>query len=456
MKFTTFLIRLIKLILPEDQPEEQVRKYFVKGFSGMLIMQAFAMLLTFAGTWLLTRLLGKSGFGTYSYLFAIFNIAGSLATFGYRSLIVRETAAYMKRKETAKIKGLKNWSIRIIMLGASVAYGVSVLLILRSGIFESEILSVKIVLIAALSVPMLAFTQLFQSLLSGLKYVLSGNISLFVIKPLALLAGLGIIYLFQTSIGLENAILANTLSFGTALLVAASLFKYKTSGLLRGLTPLKENRMWMHSGFYFWMLSLVTIINGQADLLILGALKPMAEVGVYKISLKLAEIIPLVLFLTNTVLAPVYARLFESAQKNSLQHIVNRSSVVFILATLPLAIVLVFAGKPLMHLFGIGFESGYPALLILVFGQLLNVLMGSVGLLLKMTRNENVLLYTFLGTAVLNITLDFLLIPSMGIEGAAIANASSIICWNVVMSRMLFLKTGIKSSVILSKLSSLF
>jgi len=203
MKFTTFLIRLIKLILPEDQPEEQVRKYFVKGFSGMLIMQAFAMLLTFAGTWLLTRLLGKSGFGTYSYLFAIFNIAGSLATFGYRSLIVRETAAYMKRKETAKIKGLKNWSIRIIMLGASVAYGVSVLLILRSGIFESEILSVKIVLIAALSVPMLAFTQLFQSLLSGLKYVLSGNISLFVIKPLALLAGLGIITFFKQASGLK-------------------------------------------------------------------------------------------------------------------------------------------------------------------------------------------------------------------------------------------------------------
>jgi len=163
-----------------------------------------------------------------------------------------------------------------------------------------------------------------------------------------------------------------------------------------------------------------------------------------------------VLYLTNIVVAPLYARFWESAQKKSLQHIVNRSSAVFFIATIPIVFLLFIAGKPFMHFFGPGFESGYPSLLILMTGQLVNVLMGSVGLLLKMTRNEDMLLYTFLATSLLNIILDFLLIPTLGIEGAAIANAASVICWNIVLSRMLWIKTGIKSSLIISKLTSIF
>ncbi len=455
MSIKGLLIKLIQLILPEDQPQEQIQKYFVKGFSGMLLIQVFAMLFTFLATWLLTRFLGKSDFGKYSYLFTIFTLAGILATFGYRSLIVRETAAYMKRQETAKIKGLIKWSARITFAGAIIAYLIATRFILHLEIVSGHF-NTKIIWIAALSIPLLAFTHLLQSILNGMRYVLSGNIALQVFKPLILLCGIALLYLLNNTVNLSNSILINAFSFAAALMLSVFLFRYKTGHLLKGSGIQTESKVWIKSGLYFWVLSLVTLANGQADLLILGMLKPMEDVGIYKISLKLAEFVPMVLYLTNIVVAPVYARLWESTQKKSLQHVVNRSSAVFFMTTIPIVLILVMLGKPFMHFFGPGFESGYPALLILMSGQLVNVLMGSVGLLLKMTRNEDMLLYTFLATSILNILLDLLLIPTLGIEGAAIANAASVFCWNIVLSRMLWLKTGIKSSVIISKLTSIF
>jgi len=448
----TFFQKLLDRLLPEDEPHEQIRSYFVKGFSGMILIQGMAMVFTFVVTWLLTRLLGKDAFGAYAYLFAIVNLAGILATFGYRTLVVRETAAYRKTGRWTLIKGLRNWSLGIT-LATGLVGGLLVFVLYTNTYLQNHSgLTRQLVLVGCLAVPLLAQTHVLQSLLNGMQHVLLGNLPLMVIKPFILLAGIGVFYLLGRQLLLADAITLNTLAFAVAFLGAAGAFLYKTHGRLKGLQAESKRKQWITSGWYFWLLSLLTILNSQADLLILGMLRPMGDVGVYRVVLKLAEFIPLFLFLTNTVIAPVFARLYETGEIAGFQRLIYRSSKIFILATLPLLGALLLFPAILLGIFGPDFTAGREALLILAAGQGMNVLMGSVGLILSMMHRENWVLYTFLLSSSVNILLDFLLIPGLGIVGAAVANAAALTVWNLSLAFLIRKKTGLWSSIILGKI----
>ena len=82
---------------------------------------------------------------------------------------------------------------------------------------------------------------------------------------------------------------------------------------------------------------------------------------------------------------------------------------------------------------------------ILVLGQLVNVGSGSVALLLNMTGYE---WDTAKGVGIaagVNFVLSLLLIPIVGIEGAAMANAVSVAVWNILMAGWVYKKLKIKS-----------
>jgi len=49
--------------------------------------------------------------------------------------------------------------------------------------------------------------------------------------------------------------------------------------------------------------------------------------------------------------------------------------------------------------------------------------------------------------AAVNIVLNLLLVPAWGMQGAAIGNAFSVVCWNVLATVALYRVTGIRSTV---------
>ena len=73
------------------------------------------------------------------------------------------------------------------------------------------------------------------------------------------------------------------------------------------------------------------------------------------------------------------------------------------------------------------------ALLILAFSQVINAMSGSVGIILNMTGKEKVFRNILFFALAINIVLNLFLIPIYGIEGAAIASASSLIYWKIVI-----------------------
>jgi O-antigen/teichoic acid export membrane protein len=93
---------------------------------------------------------------------------------------------------------------------------------------------------------------------------------------------------------------------------------------------------------------------------------------------------------------------------------------------------LIVAGPWLLGLFGPEFVAGYPALVVLVVGQVVNAATGSVGVILGMTGHAGRLFVNAGLTAVLTVVLNVLLIPQFGIVGSALATSISLATVNIV------------------------
>ena len=103
----------------------------------------------------------------------------------------------------------------------------------------------------------------------------------------------------------------------------------------------------------------------------------------------------------------------------------------------------------LLGIFGNEFIVGKTALLILLFGQIINILCGSVGYILMMTNKQEILRNIIIFSAFLNIILNILLIPKYGINGAAISSAISVAVWNIYSLIYIYRKYGFITTSIL-------
>ncbi|WP_272159105.1 polysaccharide biosynthesis C-terminal domain-containing protein, partial [Vibrio algivorus] len=90
-------------------------------------------------------------------------------------------------------------------------------------------------------------------------------------------------------------------------------------------------------------------------------------------------------------------------------------------------------------------------LTILCIGQVVNVCMGSVGLVLNMTGNERASLKAQGITLVITTTLLCTLVPFYQEIGAAVAISIGLVSWNIIMAFDVYRLTGLKTWLILSE-----
>jgi len=84
-----------------------------------------------------------------------------------------------------------------------------------------------------------------------------------------------------------------------------------------------------------------------------------------------------------------------------------------------------------MRIFGPGFDAGAPVLVIGAVGQLVNCGVGSVGYLLLMSGNQRRLMRVQFVMAGISILVNVVLIPVLGIVGAALAAATVTVAGNL-------------------------
>ena len=152
---------------------------------------------------------------------------------------------------------------------------------------------------------------------------------------------------------------------------------------------------------------------------------------VYVLASTLSALIPIILQSVNQIFAPVIADLHAQARRDVLQKLFQTLTKWVLGLTLPLAFVVIAFARPLMRIFGPGFESGWPVLVIGAIGQVVNCGVGSVGYLLLMSGNQRRLMRVQFAMAGISVLVNVVFIPVFGIVGAALAAAGVNVAGNL-------------------------
>ena len=168
--------------------------------------------------------------------------------------------------------------------------------------------------------------------------------------------------------------------------------------------------------------SLLEFFMAQTDKLLLGVYLDPRWVGIYGIAMGIVAFVPIILQSVNQIFGPTIADLHARGETQVLDRLYKALTKWITGLTMPLALVIILFSAPLMRIFGAEFEIGWPVLVIGTIGQLVNCAVGSVGLLLLMSGNQRRLIRVQASMAAVAVLSNIILIPLLGMIGAALAS----------------------------------
>jgi O-antigen/teichoic acid export membrane protein len=212
--------------------------------------------------------------------------------------------------------------------------------------------------------------------------------------------------------------------------------------------PAYAQRQWLKVSLPLLLVDGMQILLKRTDIIMIGAILGSDDAGIYSAASRISNLVVFPLMAINAILAPMISELYRTGRGPELQRIIRLASRAIFMFTLVVSIILAVSSKFMLSLFGLNFTIAFVALLILLGGQVVNALAGSVGLIMTMTGHQNQAGAIIAASAAANITLNALLIPLLGLAGAAISTAFTMAFWNIAMFTFVKRRIGINSTIL--------
>lgn len=426
------------------------RTELLRNSAGSIFIQAARVALGVGLAIALARSLGPTGYGAYAYVYALVTLLAIPAQFGLPALVVRETAKAEANGQWGLMYGLWRWtSFATLVLTLALAVLGGLLSLLFSDRFSTLHLDTFGWGLAL--VPLIALGALRGAALCGLRKVVKGQLTEQLIRPALFLAlTVGISILGRGSIRADQAMALHALAAALALIIGAWLLhRARPAPVAQRPIPAYEVRRWVASAWALAMIMGLSLLNMQADIIMLGFFLSAYDVGIYRVAAQGAALVSLGLTALAAIAMPHFARFHAQNDMVQLQRLATVSARASLLLALPIALVfLIFGAQILRFVFSAEYVTGYTVLAILSLTHLVHASFGIIGPLLNMAGYERDTAKGVAIAAACNVVLNAAMIPLLGLTGAACATGITLIVWNIVLWRMVRRRLGVDSSAL--------
>ena len=394
---------------------------------------------------LLVRILGKSEYGIYSYILSLAFVLIIPVEYGLANLIVRETAQGIAQGKDDLIVGVWRWSLRLTLILCAVLVVASAAgMVWAVGRFSRN--EITAYLWALSLIPFQAMVMLASAGLRGLKAVVVGQLADLIILPGAFVILFLVFHLVSPALSAASAMALRAISTLIAFAFSALFLVWKTPRAFRGIEPTYRGRFWAASALPLGLSSGLGMVKTRITILLMAFFVTAAQIGTFQVAVSAASVAGLVLQAANAALAPQFASLYVEKKKRALQKLVTVNTRIVLVFNLIATLVFVLFGKFLLALvFGPDLVDAYPAVLVMLVGQLCNAFVGSVAFLLNMTGHEKDVMKVIGLSVLLNVILTLAITPFWGMIGGAISTSVSLIIAQVVMAVLVYKRLGIIS-----------
>ncbi len=405
----------------------------IKGASSTFLLKIVGLLVGYGLAIFITNKFGAFVFGQYVTALLIVEILSIISRLGIDTALVRFISRYVHKGASSLINQLFFKSIALVTLSAVVF--TLLLLFFSDYIANFMNLDEEYLLIVSFSfIPLVLFHMNTQAI-RGLKQMMSFSflnnvaITLFTFILMVVLVAFSSseklpIYAYVMSVFVMTISSYFLWFFHRAKIVDSkqnnSESELSTKALFKVSIPLLLGQSMM-------------LIMGKVDLFMLANMTSSDKVGIYNIVLKLSMLAYMGLMAVNSIAAPKFSEIHSSGDIDALKKIVQQSTKTIFWVTFPVILLFLIFPDTILGVFGDEFKLAAMALIILSISKMFSAISGSVGTFLQMVGKQNVFQNILIFTAIINIVLNYTLIPKYGIDGAAFSSAISGVIWNVLM-----------------------
>ncbi len=404
-------------------PEEVGNGYLktiVKGAGIVFIGLFVSKILSYLFRIFIARYFGLGDYGLFSLGLAVLSFFATFAILGLQTGVIRYTAHYRAKGDKKRVKGVITSSIKLV-LPASVIMSFLMLIsspYLAINVFKEPEL-VNVLLILSLSIPFSALFAVLVSVFTGfkqIKYKVCSESFFINLAKLVFIIAFG-----AWGFGVVGIAWAWTIATILALMLSAYFLK-KVYPIFRTKVvsiPMKKELLSYSLPLLFTASMSFFVL--WTDTLMLGYFKNVSDVGIYNAAMPTAQLLIMFPNALAALFLPIITELHAKNKIVELKKVYKTVTRWTFYINFPMFLLLVFFSRQVLNLlFGPEYITGYIPLIILSMGLMFRKSVQSVRILemLKKTRN---ILYIVILTTVLNVSLNYLLIPLYGMRGAAIA-----------------------------------
>lgn len=383
-----------------------VKQIIFKNTFWLVLAEAINKILRFIFIIYVVRILGATEYGKFTFALAFISLFGVFSDLGISQIFTREVAKEeVKKEELPKFFSLKLFLSLI-----------NLFLIFIGSFFITQSPDVqKIIWILAFLSALQGFSTIIFAFFNAkqkMEYQAWGKI----LETVFLVAfGFFVIFHFPSAENLSYVYLASVFF---SLVFISLLFNFKVSPIRFSFDFL----MWKKYLSLSWPLAfggLIASLCANIDSAMMGYWSQITQIGFYNAAQRIVttSVIP-----TNLIAIsffPILSQFFTQA-KEKLQHIWNYYSRAVIFFALPIIVGGVFLGPKIIHFaYGGDFNPAILAFQILIVSGGMAMLSGPLNQILFIANQQKKTFFVTLLSAIINTSLNFILIPKYSLYGAA-------------------------------------
>ncbi len=360
----------------------------------------------------LARYLGTAEFGKYNFVFAYIAFFGVITDLGLQTILVRE----MARDPSTAPKLIGNaYFIRIILTVFAVVLSMIVISFLS---YPAD--TTTYVYIASFALLFISFSDFYATIFQANLRMEYREIAKFAFKIISAALIIWIIY-----------------SYGTLMQVMlVLLFSEMVKTLISYLFSRKLVRPRFEIDFGLWkylfvealpiaLAGVIFTLYFRIDVIMLSLMQGDAPVGIYSAAYKLSEPLALIPVALLTSMFPIMSASLKTSKERLIRIYRFCIRYLFILI-LPIAIgTTLLADRIIFLIYGAEFAGSATALQIIIWASVFTSAGYVLTNLLVSTGKQKLYTWCMVLCAIVNVTLNFILIPALSYNGAAIATVAT-------------------------------
>jgi O-antigen/teichoic acid export membrane protein len=394
----------------------------------------------------LARWLGTSQFGIYVYVWTWVLLAGDIIHLGLPIAAQRLIPAYKAANDDDRLRAFLFGSWRVVFVLALAGAGLAALLVtvLRPYLPTGEVVPLYL---ACLTLPFISICVQFDGIARSYNWIGLALAPHYFWRPFLIVALVGLAMIAGFTADAVTVMMVIVFAAASTALVHLVLLMRRLSGVVTGGPRRYEIRTWLATstpmilvwGFY-------TLLT-YTDVIMLQQFRSPDDVAHYYGAARTLMMVSFVAFSVGAAAAHRFSSYHLAGDHAGLADFVAKTVRWTFWPSLAATVLVLALGWPMLRLFGASFVEAYPAMFVLALGPLARASVGPAERLLTMAGAQRACALVYAAAFAVNLIGCAVLVPSLGILGAATATSAAMVFESVALFLVVGRRLGIRAFV---------